>query len=104
MSQQLPEGLQTHIGHAKEVEFQHANDRVVHVLPLGEVVAQPVTPVLPTADESRPTQDKRPLASCLLGSTAKNCNKIIKNRSGKQKSHKIRLSFPAQLYLGRCYP
>lgn len=71
MSQQLPEGLQTHIGHAKEVEFQHANDRVVHVLPLGEVVAQPVTPVLPAADEGRPTQDKRPLASCLLGSTAK---------------------------------
>ena len=61
MSQELPEGLQTHKGNAKEVELQHADDGVVHVLPLRLVVTQPVTSVLPAAHEGGPTQDKRPL-------------------------------------------
>lgn len=103
MSQQLPEGHQTYIGHAKEVEFQNSNDWQVHVLPLGEVVTQPVTPMLPTANKCRPAQDKRSLSSCLLDNTAKKCNQIITNKTGNQKSQMINLSFQAQFYLKGCY-
>lgn len=79
------EGFQTHKGNAKEVELQHADDGVVHVLPLRVVVTQPVTSVLPAADEGRATQDKRPLPSCLLDNTMAECNKVIKNKRGNQK-------------------
>lgn len=103
MSQELPEGLQTHKGNAKEVELQHADDGVVHVLPLRLVVTQPVTSVLPAAHEGGPTQDKRPLPSCLLDNAVTKCNKVIKNKSGTQKSQMISLSFPAQFCLRWCY-
>lgn len=85
MSQHLPRGHQTYIGNAKEVELQDSNDWPAQVLPLREVVTQPVTTVLPAANECGPTQDKRPLSSCLLDNTAKKCNKIIKNSNGNQK-------------------
>lgn len=74
MSQQLPEGHWTYKGDAKEVEFQDPNDWLVHVFPPREVVTQPVTPILPTANERRPSQDKRPLSCCLLDNTVKKCN------------------------------
>lgn len=103
MSQQLPEGHRSYVGDAKEVELQDSNDWLMHVLPLREVVTKPVTPMLPTANKCRPTQDKRSLSSCLLGNTAKKCNKIIKNKNGIRKSHMINLSFQAQFYLKGCY-
>lgn len=94
---------QTYVGDAKEIEFQDSNDWPVHVLPLREVVTQPVATMLPTADKCRPTQDKRSLSSCLLGSAVKKCDKVIKKKNGNWKSHMISLSFQVQFYLEGCY-
>lgn len=84
ISQHLPRGCQTYIGNAKEIELQDSNDGAAQVLPLGEVVPEPVSTVLPAANERGTTQDKRPLSSGLLDSTAEKCNEIIKNKSGNQ--------------------
>lgn len=75
-------GSQPYIGNAEEVELQDANDWAAQVLPLREVVPQPVPAVLPAADERGAAQHKRPLPSGLLDNAAKKCNNSIKNKNG----------------------
>ena len=61
----------TYVRNAKEIEFEHADDGLAKLVPVGAVVAEPVARSSPAAHESRPAEHKTTFSRQRFHSSAK---------------------------------